>query len=173
MSTPNEPAQGRRDERDERDEQRMAQWQPAQELRSLSAAVELFSQAVADYMGINATDLQCLNLIHDMGEPTAGELAAKTGLSSGSITGVVDRLERAGYVRRQPDKTDRRKVHLVPTEKAGQVAQSVFLPMLAEVALSNAGYSETELRLIVEFMQRTRKKLTEQTEQIRQRERLK
>ncbi|SRR5579875_232530 len=179
MSTPDtvdhsaHERQDRQDKQDRQDQQHGLQWQPTQELRSLSAAVELFTQAVAEHMGINTTDLQCLNLIHEIGAPTAGELAAKTGLSSGSITGVVDRLERAGYVQRQADQADRRKVHLVPTAKAGQVAQTVFLPMLAEVAQNYATYTEAELRLIVEFMRRTRLTLAEQAERIRRQGRIK
>ncbi|HLY29440.1 MAG TPA: MarR family transcriptional regulator [Ktedonobacterales bacterium] len=145
--------------------------QAVQNLRSLSAAVDLFTHATGKRLGINATDLQCLNLIHELGTPTAGELAAKTGLTSGSITGVVDRLERAGYVRRQADLSDRRRVRIIPTAQAGRAAQEVFWPLLAEFAQSFSGYSEAELRLIVVFMESTRRLLMEQVGRMRQQER--
>src|SRR5579883_109467 len=103
-------------------------WRTLGELRSLSATVELFTQATADRMGVNTTDVQCLNIIHELGTPTAGEVAAKTGLTSGSVTGVLDRLERAGYVARVPDPADRRRVRVRPTAKAGELAEQVFLP---------------------------------------------
>src|SRR5215475_8697482 len=79
-------------------------------MRDTSARGVLFSQAVAERTGINSTDLECLDFIVMRGPLTAGELAEATGLTTGAITGVIDRLERAGVAQRQRDADDRRKV---------------------------------------------------------------
>src|SRR5262245_6591443 len=90
------------------------------EIRRMSAQGVLLSAAVAERVGLSSSDLECLDfIVMAGGEPvTAGQLAAATGLTSGAITGLVDRLERAGFVRREPDLVDRRKVRVVPIEAA-------------------------------------------------------
>ena len=72
-------------------------------LRRTSSFMHLMSQAAAERIGINPTDLNCLNILSLGGKLTAGQLAQATGLTTASITGVVDRLEEAGYVRRERD----------------------------------------------------------------------
>src|SRR5882762_8719381 len=74
-----------------------------------------FDNLAAQRLGVNLTDLHCLNVIERRGSVTAGELAADAGLTSGAITGVVDRLERAGYARRERDPDDRRRVGVAVT----------------------------------------------------------
>src|SRR5919199_1292091 len=78
-------------------------------LRSVIADAVLFNHQVAERVGLNATDAQCLNLLDLHGPMPAGRLAHLTGLTTGAITGAVDRLERVGYVRRERDLHDRRK----------------------------------------------------------------
>ncbi|MEU1270295.1 MarR family transcriptional regulator [Streptomyces sp. NPDC005799] len=79
--------------------------------RRYMASYALFNQAVADRIGLHPTDLQCLNLLTLEGGPvTTGRIAELTGLTTGSATRLVDRLERAGYVVRRRDAADRRKV---------------------------------------------------------------
>src|ERR1043165_7694421 len=75
--------------------------------RITSAQSILFSQAVADRLKLNSSDLECLDIVMLRGPVTAGELAQATGLTTGAITGLIDRLERAGYVRRARDAEDR------------------------------------------------------------------
>src|SRR5580704_15006430 len=79
-------------------------------IRKTGSLMQLMSQAAADRIGINATDLNCLNILSFSGQLTAGELARATGLTTASITGVVDRLEEAGFVHRERDAADRRRV---------------------------------------------------------------
>jgi DNA-binding MarR family transcriptional regulator len=80
-------------------------------MREFMARAVLFQDAVARHGGINSTDLQAVGLLISEGPATPGELAERTGLTAGgSITAVVDRLERAGYVTRERDAKDRRKV---------------------------------------------------------------
>ncbi|MGW2524337.1 MarR family winged helix-turn-helix transcriptional regulator [Streptomyces sp. NPDC001617] len=82
--------------------------------RRYMASYALFNQAVADRLGLHPTDLQCLNLLTLEGGPvTTGRIAELTGLTTGSATRLVDRLERAGYVVRERDAADRRKVLVV------------------------------------------------------------
>src|SRR3954470_13835237 len=76
-----------------------------------------FDNLAAERLGVNRTDLHCLNAIENAGGLTAGELAAETGLTSGAVTGVIDRLERAGFARRVADPDDRRRVKVEVTPK--------------------------------------------------------
>ena len=79
-------------------------------MRRSGAQWSLFSQAVAARVGISASDFECLDLVILEGAVTPGRLAEASGLTTGAITGVIDWLERAGFVRRDPDPTDRRRV---------------------------------------------------------------
>jgi len=121
-------------------------------IRRTGALMQLMGQAAADRIGINATDLNCLNILSFSGHMTAGELARATGLTTASITGVIDRLEEAGFVHRDRDPHDRRRVvvRIVMDKAVGEVA-SVFLPMLRAWREMSAQYSDDELRLIVDF----------------------
>jgi DNA-binding MarR family transcriptional regulator len=73
----------------------------------------LFQQAVADRLGLNLTDVKCLGPLADGRPSTIGEIAERLGLTPGAVTRTIDRLEAAGYVRRDPDPTDRRKILIV------------------------------------------------------------
>src|SRR3984957_18244797 len=121
-------------------------------VRKTGSLMQLMKQAAADRIGINATDLNCLNILSFSGQMTAGELARATGLTTASITGVVDRLEEAGYVRRERDPRDRRRVVVrLVLETALRDVASVFLPMMRDWQQMAARYSDDELRLVVGF----------------------
>src|SRR6201986_4659471 len=77
--------------------------------REMSARTILFHQAMADLAGVTVTDMKCLDYVSRHGEVTAGDLAQLTGLTTGAITAAIDRLEKAGYARRERSETDRRK----------------------------------------------------------------
>src|SRR5882724_12799714 len=81
-------------------------------VRKSSALGVIFGQTVANRVGISSSDLECLDFLNIEGRITAGRLAELTGLTTGAITGVVDRLEKAGLVRRERDEEDRRKVFI-------------------------------------------------------------
>jgi DNA-binding MarR family transcriptional regulator len=76
----------------------------------VGAQAVLISDLVAARVGLNSSDLECLDLLYLAGATTAGRLAAHTGLTSGATTAVIDRLERAGFVHRRRDRSDRRLV---------------------------------------------------------------
>jgi len=121
-------------------------------MRRTGSLMQLMGQAAADRIGINSTDLNCLNILSFSGHMTAGELARATGLTTASITGVIDRLEEAGFVRRERDPNDRRRVVVrLSLDKAVSDVASVFAPMLRDWRDMAARYSDDELRLIVDF----------------------
>jgi DNA-binding MarR family transcriptional regulator len=121
-------------------------------MRRTGSLMQLMGQAAADRIGINNTDLNCLNILSFSGHMTAGELAKATGLTTASITGVIDRLEEAGFVRRERDPHDRRRVVVrLSLDKAVSEVASVFAPMLRDWREMAARYSDDELRLIVDF----------------------
>ena len=121
-------------------------------IRRTGSLMQLMGQAAADRIGINATDLNCLNILSFSGQMTAGQLAKATGLTTASITGVIDRLEEAGYVRRERDTSDRRRVVIrLVLERAVSDVATVFLPMVRAWQNMAERYSDEELRLIVEF----------------------
>jgi DNA-binding MarR family transcriptional regulator len=121
-------------------------------VRRTGSLFQLMGQAAADRVGLNATDLNCLNILSFRGQMTAGELAKATGLTTASITGVADRLEEAGFVRRERDPKDRRRVviRLVLEKGLAEVAP-VFLPMVRDWQAMADRYTDDELRLIVDF----------------------
>ncbi len=134
------------------DERRLLAMTFALAVRQTGSLMNLMGQAAADRVGINATDLNCLNILSFSGSLTAGELAKATGLTTASITGVVDRLEAAGFVRRERDQADRRRVVvIIEIEKALREVASIFAPMVADWQQLADRYSDDELRLIVEF----------------------
>jgi DNA-binding MarR family transcriptional regulator len=137
-------------------------------MRQTGALMQLMTQAAADRVGINATDMQCLNILSFRGQMTAGELARATGLTTASITGVVDRLEEAGYVTRERDPHDRRRVVVkIVLDRALRDVASVFLPTLRAWREMAARYSDDELRLIVDYYGRMEEILREHLARLR------
>lgn len=123
-------------------------------MRTMSAQAVMHSQAVADRLELASSDVECLDLLLLHGEMAAGRLAALTGLTTGAITGVVDRLERAGYVRRARDPRDRRKVIVQPLLERAAEAAPIFQPMSEAMNALFARYTDEELALILDFSTR-------------------
>lgn len=139
------------------------------ELGRVSAQSVLFSQAVADRLGMHPTDLECLDILRDAGPITAGRLAELAGLTTGAITGVVDRLERAGYVRRESDPADRRRViiRLVP-ERAADTIAPLYAPLSRALDDLFSRYSDQDLALILDFAARSNAIVKAETVRLRQ-----
>ena len=124
-------------------------------LRRSSAAGVLHGQAVARRVGVNSSDLECLDLILMSGPSTAGEIARHTGLTSGAVTGLIDRLERLGLVERTADPADRRKVLVrVREDKIGPIAQ-LYAPLEKAMQSLLAGYSREELKVLIDFAEKS------------------
>ncbi|HSS31924.1 MAG TPA: MarR family transcriptional regulator [Solirubrobacterales bacterium] len=115
-----------------------------------------FENLAAERLGVSRTDLHCLNAIENGGGLTAGELAAAVGLTSGAVTGVVDRLERAGFARRVPDPTDRRRVKVEVTSRFYERAEPIWGPLRADWEASlGSHFTAAELTRITEFLELT------------------
>jgi DNA-binding MarR family transcriptional regulator len=124
-------------------------------LRRSSAAGVLHGQTVARRVGVNSSDLECLDLILMSGPSTAGEIARHTGLTSGAVTGLIDRLERLGLVERTADPADRRKVLVrVREDRIGPIAR-LYAPLEKAMQSLLAGYSREELKLLIDFAQQS------------------
>src|SRR5450432_3951505 len=122
--------------------------------RRSSTRTVVFHAAIADRLGLNPSDHKCADLIcNETGPVTAGRLAELTGLSTGAITGVVDRLERAGFVSRVNDPEDRRRV-VITCSADGRAPdlRHLFIPMMTGMAAVCENYSDAELAMIVGFM---------------------
>jgi DNA-binding MarR family transcriptional regulator len=116
----------------------------------------LFNQAMADRVGLHPTDLQCINLLTiEPGPFTTGRIAELTGLTSGSATRLVDRLERAGYVTRERDAADRRRVLVVPVPDALARLGTVWEELSDGWVEMFSDYTDAELALLLRHMRRT------------------
>ena len=120
-------------------------------VRLFIAGSSLFSQRVADKLGLHPTDMQFLNLLELLGPMTPGTLAQCSGLSSGGVTVVLDRLEHAGYIRRADNPGDRRSVlvDIVATRRRKVTANYDSIQKQFEGVLAN--FSEQELQVILRF----------------------
>ncbi|WP_240157465.1 MarR family winged helix-turn-helix transcriptional regulator [Pseudonocardia broussonetiae] len=116
------------------------------------ASVVLHNHAVAQELGLGASDSQFLTLLDVHGPLTPGRLAALTGLSTGTVTGVVDRLERAGFVERVRDAGDRRRVLVTPAEGAGAVLAPHYREQAEHLDAVLARRDDDELRVIAAFL---------------------
>jgi DNA-binding MarR family transcriptional regulator len=125
-------------------------------LRDASGQGVLYSQTVAERLGINSTDLECLDCVVLRGPLTAGELAEATGLTTGAITGVIDRLERAGFARRESDGNDRRKVLVRALPAVERRIMPLFQPMQRATMAALSDYNDKELALLLDFLVRGR-----------------
>ncbi|NUW33900.1 MarR family transcriptional regulator [Nonomuraea sp. SMC257] len=124
-------------------------------LRRTSGWSVAMSQVAAERIGVNTTDLHCLNLLSD-GPMTASEMARRAGITTASVTGVIDRLEGVGYVRRERDSADRRKVVVtLLTERAAADVAPVFQPFVRAWRGAMDGYTDEQLELIAGFLGRT------------------
>jgi DNA-binding MarR family transcriptional regulator len=115
----------------------------------------LFGEAVARRLGINATDLECLDLILLRGSLTAGEIAEAAGLTTGAVTGLIDRLERAGLARRERDAGDRRKVYVKPTPKAAKAGATYYGSFQREMKRLSDRYSDEQIGLFIDYFTRS------------------
>lgn len=127
-----------------------------EEWRVLRATNDIADQAVADYLGINRTDARCLDIIERLGGVTAGRLATESGLSTGAVTTVLDRLERAGLARRTSDPGDRRRVLVEMTPAAREANEELHRPLVEAATEQMLRYSEAELALLREYHRASR-----------------
>jgi len=136
--------------------------------REFATAVVVFHEAVGRLLGLSAVERKCIDVLRRLGPVTAGTIAEHTGLTTGAVTGLMDRLEKAGYVRRERDRHDRRKVvvQLLPNEEMDALLAAAFGPFGDDMAKIAANYSEAERRVIADWTARTTESLVANTHRI-------
>lgn len=140
-----------------------------QKRREMSTETIMFHQNVADALGLHITDHKCLDLIRQYGAMPAGRLAELTGLTTGAITGIIDRLEKAGYVRRANDAKDRRRTIIEPTQnrKWERRIEAMFIPFHERMHKLLSSYSESELAFLLDVLTKTIELTREESKKLR------
>src|SRR5499433_4168280 len=116
-------------------------------LRALSTEIDRLDQAAADRYGLNRTDMRALDIVGQAGPLAPTTLARMLGFTTGGVTSVLDRLERAGYVRRRPDPGDRRRQVVQATEATAARDQEVFGGLIRGTGDLLASYTDDQLRV--------------------------
>jgi DNA-binding MarR family transcriptional regulator len=119
--------------------------------RAHEAANDAFDEVAREKLGINRTDLRCLNIIENEGPLTAGRLAERSGLTTAAVTSVLDRLERVGYARRVRDQPDRRQVLVEVTPLLAERATPIWGPLGEEARSTLGRMSADELQALIDF----------------------
>jgi len=135
--------------------------------RQASGVGVLFGEAVAARLGINHTDFECLGMILLNDGLTAGEIAKASGLTTGAITGVIDRLDRAGLARREPDPKDRRKVHVRPTAKGRAVQNGPYQSFGKAMDRMAESYSDAQIALLIDYFSRAHDVVLKEMEKLK------
>jgi DNA-binding MarR family transcriptional regulator len=140
-----------------------------QKHRDMSTETIMFHQNVADALGLHITDHKCLDLIRQYGAMPAGRLAELTGLTTGAITGIIDRLEKAGYVRRANDPKDRRRTIVEPTQnkKWERKIEAIFIPFHERMRKLLSSYSDSELDFLLDVSTKTVELTHEESKKLR------
>src|SRR5262245_19055227 len=128
--------------------------------RRSGSAGAMHAKAIADRVGLNATDFECLDVLDWSGPIAAGELARRVGVTSGAVTGVIDRLERGGWVRRVADPTDRRRVIVEalspgphgPNPERYVEMERLFTPLQREIATIVDDLADDQIQTIVDYL---------------------
>ena len=116
-------------------------------------AVSQLEEVTAEFFGLNTTDMRCFDMIEHLGPLTAGKLAEESGLTTGAVTTVVDRLEAAGYAHRVRSSVDRRKVLITLTTEARGLAQEVYGPYKYRWVEATDSLTDADLLSIIEYLE--------------------
>jgi DNA-binding MarR family transcriptional regulator len=138
------------------------------EVRAAQAAVDELDETAAKALGVNRTDMRCLDILDREGPLTAGHLATKSGLTTAAVTAVLDRLERAGYARRVRDEQDRRKVHVELTPLAEERIVAIWGPFMQMRAELERRYTARDLEVLLDFHKRARQYNEERAAAVRE-----
>jgi DNA-binding MarR family transcriptional regulator len=135
--------------------------------RRMGSMATLHNHAIADAIGLHQTDQEALDLL-DWAEPlTAGELARHLGLSSGAVTGLLDRLEAGGWVRRERDAADRRRVFVHLSHEHGGELWRLYQPLSDAIDAYRSSLSLDELATVVRFLEFATQTMADATEHAR------
>jgi DNA-binding MarR family transcriptional regulator len=125
-----------------------------EQLREFSAGTILFNQKVAERVGLHLTDMQCMNLLDLLGTSTPSKLAEVTGLTTGGVTVMLDRLEKAGCIKREPNPDDRRSVLVRVSAKKMEKIHAHYAGVAKEFDAYMSEVSEAELETVSSFFKR-------------------
>jgi DNA-binding MarR family transcriptional regulator len=125
------------------------------ETRRMGSVATLHNHAVAEFAGLHQTDQECIDLLDWTGPLIAGEIGAHLGLTSGAVTGLIDRLELAGWVHRERDPADRRRVivRLADHVAGGESLWELYRPLAEAMESYRDQLDPRELRTVVEFLE--------------------
>ena len=140
-----------------------------QKRREMSTETIVFHQNVADVLGLYITDHKCLDLIRQYGAMPAGRLAEMTGLTTGAVTGIIDRLEKVGYVRRANDPKDRRRTIIEPVrnKKWERKIEAIFIPFHERMHNLLSLYSDSELSFLLDVLTKSIELTHEESKKLR------
>jgi DNA-binding MarR family transcriptional regulator len=124
-------------------------------LRELNSQLSLLNHHVGERLGLRDVDLECLDLIARQGPLSPSALARRAGLHPATMTGVLDRLERAGWIARDRDPSDRRAIVVRALRDRGAELFHLYAGMNRSMDKLCAGYSDEELELLAGFLRRT------------------
>ncbi|MCX5091359.1 MarR family transcriptional regulator [Streptomyces sp. NBC_00365] len=148
---------------------------PAQALSAMDHLVAtgmIGQQEMAQQLHLNVTDLTCFGFVLEAGDTllTAGDLAERAHVTTGAVTGILNRLERAGYVTRRPDPDDRRRVRVAANPDAVARVMALYEPHYARVTELFSDYSPAEIAVLYDWFTRTGKLMSEYLEELRKRD---
>ncbi|MER6944196.1 MarR family transcriptional regulator [Nonomuraea sp. NPDC000554] len=140
----------------------------SREMQEMQSAVDAYDEAVAGVLGVNRTDLRCLEILSRQEPVTPSVLGPALGLTTGSVTAMLDRLEKLRYLTRSPDPSDRRKVVVRITEEAGRKVWALYEPFVTEGGALLDGFGAEELERMAAFLRRSRELYERQLERVRE-----
>src|ERR671912_2532831 len=135
----------------------------------MSTETILFHQALADLLDLHITDHRCMYFLHSYGAMPAGRLAELTGLTTAAVTGIIDRLEGAGYAKRTNDPKDRRRTIVEPirNKKLERRLETVFTPLHEKMHKLLSSYSDSQLAFLLDVMSKTIDLTREESKKLR------
>jgi DNA-binding MarR family transcriptional regulator len=136
--------------------------------RELNSRAIMFHHAVGERMGLSATEHKAADILRRFGPMTAGELAEQTGLTTGAVTGLVDRLERDGFVKREHDRRDRRRVIIKPIARGKyEEVENLLDPLIKTMGKLYEQYDPKTKAAIADFATKAAEVFKEQTSRMR------
>jgi DNA-binding MarR family transcriptional regulator len=140
-----------------------------QKFREISTETIMFHQAIADVLGLHITDHKVLDFVYRYGPMPAGRLSELTSLTTGAVTGIIDRLEKAGYVRRVNDPKDRRRtiIELTRNKKLQRKLEDIFTPLSMRMHKVLSSYSDNELAFLFNVLTKSLEQSHEELTKLR------
>ena len=135
----------------------------------MSTETVLFHQALAELLDLHITDHRCIHFLHRYGAMPAGRLAELTGLTTGAVTGIIDRLEKAGFVRRANDPKDRRRTIIEPVrnKKWERKIEAIFIPFHERMHKLLSSYTDSELAFLLDVLTKSIELTHEESKKLR------